>query len=67
MLLPIRPSGGSPVVGPAGALSTWWERGKRVGVAWGKTVYRIADVMNYADIQRFSPSSSFAAIWARRY
>ncbi|MCG6115918.1 MAG: sugar-binding transcriptional regulator [Mesorhizobium sp.] len=39
-----------PVVA-AGAFIELVQRGDRIGVAWGKTVYRIADVMNYADIQ----------------
>lgn len=39
-----------PVVA-AGAFIELVERGNRIGVAWGRTVYHIADVMSYADIQ----------------
>lgn len=39
-----------PVVA-AGAFVELVERGNRIGVAWGRTVYHIADVMSHADIQ----------------
>jgi DNA-binding transcriptional regulator LsrR (DeoR family) len=35
----------------ASALTTLIERGNRIGVAWGRTVYNIADAMDFADLQ----------------
>lgn len=42
---------------PAVAASVFLEmvgKGDRIGVAWGKTVYQIADVMSFADLQGIS-------------
>ncbi|MBX4378407.1 hypothetical protein K4H02_25440, partial [Mycobacterium tuberculosis] len=44
------PSVEMPVVAAA-AFIELINKGDRVGVAWGRTVYHIADVMPYADLQ----------------
>jgi DNA-binding transcriptional regulator LsrR (DeoR family) len=50
----IAPQGGAASEVPVLAASVFLElvgKGDRIGVAWGKTVYTIADIMSYADLQ----------------
>src|SRR3954453_5422755 len=41
---------GVPAVG-AGVFLELVARGSRIGVAWGRTIYQLADVMAFADLQ----------------
>lgn len=46
----VDPTAEVPVVG-ASAFLELIERGQRIGVAWGRTVYTMADIMPFADLQ----------------